>query len=168
MAGKSHKAKMLEALSDGLRWSTHELVQYGVGYAAHSRASDLRSAGYSVKSTRQRSVPGESDVYFYELQGVPAIAPAFEASIDPPAATRLQAMRAARGTPAPSPVGQEAGSGSAPGQGEPEQAIGAPLPSSLPPPAAADPSVAAGTPSRTQLPDLPEQLGLFGRTRRAA
>ena len=45
---------MLEALSDGRRWSTHELVEYGAGYAAHSRAADLRKLGYSPEQVEDQ------------------------------------------------------------------------------------------------------------------
>lgn len=148
MAGKSHAAKMLEALSDGRRWSTHELVEFGCGYAAHSRASDLRKLGYAVKNTRAQTRDG-SDVYWYELQSVPPESSRLEAVIDPLAAARVQAMRRSTAADASSPVGQEAESGAAPGQGEPEQAIDASSTTALPlpRPAAVDPSSAAGAPS---------------------
>jgi hypothetical protein len=96
MAGKTQTAAMLEALSDGRRWSTHELVEYGAGYAAHSRAADLRKLGYSIKSTRH-NVAGENAVYFYELQGVPAEASRVEQVVDFAAAARLQALRVQQG-----------------------------------------------------------------------
>ena len=96
MAGKTQTAAMLEALSDGRRWSTHELVEYGAGYAAHSRASDLRNLGYSIKSSRH-NVAGENPVYFYELQRVPTEATRVEELVDFAAASRLQSMRVRQG-----------------------------------------------------------------------
>lgn len=166
MAGKTHAAAMLEALSDGKRWSTHELVTYGAGYAAHSRAADLRKLGYAVKSHRQ-NVPGENPVYFYELQSVPAEATRLEELVDPTAASRLQAMRVAQGDSIFHHP-PESGSGIASRSevaSSPDRAGGpgvteAPNPPLSPPAAATTPRAAAGIPTRTAawIDDLNREL----------
>jgi hypothetical protein len=152
---KTQNAVLLECLSDGRRWSTTELVNAGVGYAAHSRKSDLVNLfGYRISVTRDRARRGESPVYWYRLESVPLEPPLtpspIESLIEPEAAARLQAMRAEdRTTGARARRLAEIASAPAPA---PEQAIDAeqaPLPIS-PMPAAGGPSQAdpaAGGPS---------------------
>lgn len=84
---------MLEALAEEpRRWSTLELAQLGM--TPHSRKSDLVKLGYEILITRVRGVGGEKPVYFYELVGVPAVAPAFEEFLSDRARARLRLLRA--------------------------------------------------------------------------
>ena len=90
---RTDAARMLEALSDGRRWSTSEL--YDLNLTPHSRKSNLvHDYGYAIDVTRERSaVAGEKDVYWYRLVGVPAEPTALEQVVEPAAAARLDALR---------------------------------------------------------------------------
>lgn len=186
---KTHAAKLLEALSDGRSWSTPELVEYGCGFAVHSRASDLRKLGYAVEVTRRRTSPGQNDVYFYRLVALPQEPSRLEELVDDAAAVRLHALRrhdpraavaqsgerdvanveavgsspTSRSTLASPPVGNSAVSGSAPVQREPEQAIDAGPEGSQPSPltAGADPGHGVRAGGLPAEREEPEQLALL-------
>ena len=57
----THKEAVLKLLSDRKPHSHHEL--YGLGCVAHSRISDLRRDGWTIRQWR------EDGLYLYQLQG---------------------------------------------------------------------------------------------------
>lgn len=109
-ASMSDNARMLEAISDGRRWSTGELLNLHL--TPHSRKSDLEHRyGYGIAVTRESSGHGEKAIYFYRLLTVPPEPTPLEQVIDPDAAARLSSLRAAQtprdvvtGFPPPSPL----------------------------------------------------------------
>lgn len=85
---------MLEALSDGRRWSTVELA--GLGMTPHSRKSDLKKLGYTVEVRRTATVRGEKDVYFYRLLAVPPLPVLpFESGLEDDARAAIERLRIA-------------------------------------------------------------------------
>ena len=89
--------RMLEALSDGRRWSTVELARLGM--TPHSRNSDLKKLGFTVEVKRTSTARGEKDVYFYRLVAVPAWPlEAFENTLEDQARTAIVRMRVAGAT----------------------------------------------------------------------
>lgn len=97
---KTDNARMLEALTDGRRWSTTELARLGL--TPHSRKSELQHRyGFQIVVTRETArVAGEKDVYWYRLTGVPPVVSPIEAQLEPDARAAIDRLRFAGSMPA--------------------------------------------------------------------